>query len=99
MNSHSIVPPGVVLSLFALDEEEAYRNGVVLYEIRMKRGPKHWLAILKGVQRGKYVVAFVGGEGLHRALFNVGLASENDEIHWQTDKFPPPRIPVKLNRF
>lgn len=96
MNSSNTVPPGTLLSLFALDEEEAYRNGVVIYQVRLTRTDAGWLAMLKGIKRRGYYVAFIGAEGWHRTLFKLGTACENGHIRWLPDKYPPLSLPKQL---
>lgn len=86
-------------SLFAIDEEEAYRNGLTIYEVRIKKTGNGWLAILKAVRQGKLLVAFVGASGLHGVLFNVGTSAEDGELRWLPDKYPPRRQLAQLGLF
>lgn len=97
MKSLVTIPPGIVLSLFSLDTEEAYRNGVFVYDVRLKRTDTGWLAILKAQREGDFLVAFVGGAGFHQALFNVGTAVDDSGLAWHVDKWPPKSGYVQLD--
>lgn len=96
MNSSSTVPPGTILSLFSLDESEAYRNGIVIYQVRLTRTDTGWLTMLKGVKQEGFYVAFIGAEDFHMGLVELGQACENGDIRWLQDKYPPVSLPKQL---
>ena len=80
-------------SFLDLRKESYALSSADLYEVRIARRGDTWLATLKAVKNGRYVVAFVGGDSYQEVIFNVGLVSFKEGFRWYSDKYPPKSPP------
>lgn len=73
----------------SLDEDLAWRKGMVINEVLLKRIDSGWRAVLKATHNSLPFVSFVYARKFDQLVLSVGHASTNPRHRWVPDKPPP----------
>lgn len=73
---------------YDVDKNVAYLQGLVLSGFTLKRFEGHWVFVIKGVRRGRNLVAYEHGNTLGQCL-DIGLYhASQGTLRFQDDDYP-----------
>lgn len=78
--------------ILSINQNIAWGGGVTFDQLIIRKQDEGFLAIVKGVQRGKPVVAYVGGRHFAETIESVAEWAAKGDLVWKVDIYPSARV-------
>lgn len=78
----------VAEGIMSLEENLAYREAVRLNKVLILRKDGRWLTIVKGLRRGRPLVAYFHSAEFEEALLEVATTCDKGKVTWWEDDHP-----------